>query len=427
MIRYRTPRAPGRALQDDAPPAPTGSWPGPVWADAAVGAALAEEPPPKPSGCWPGPVWAQAAGTGRALEAEGPPRPTGSWPASVWATGLSHAASAGPPASADAPGYADVLPSSAAPAVPVSPVTADEALRPEDRWKEDGYTEALVLPGAEAEDALPPGLTLQEMYRIVRVAAEADSGAELYAAVLDDAAHAARHGLAFGLALFTQASGRLGSVLRLTQQRDAALFDRLFGPDSLALLQVTNAATAAERTALVSGRPLTDPEWTARFRAAGAEEACRNAQNEEAIARQLRPLIRFAFALGLDTDRGLAMAYDRVSVLGLGGGVRWLVDAAGLLAAPSDVQVALAAVGAADVAGFQASTGWIAPTGQAGAETVAALLEAVRARGAMPLPGCAEVRARLVAAAQGPARRRLLRLSRAAGLTDTPYRQGSRP
>ena len=419
----------GLALaEDELPPAqePTGQYPGPLWAEGAAFALEAEDelpPAEEPTGQYPGPVWADAAAFALEAEDELPPaeEPTGVYPGPVWADAAAwaHPASSDAPPSPPAPS-ADAAPP--APAVSVSPVSADDAPRAEDRRKEDAYSEELAVSAAQADDALPAALTLPEMYRVVRAAAEADSGDELYAAVLADADHAARHGLAWGLALFTQGSGRLGSVLRLTQQRDAALFDRLFGSDSLALLQVTNADTPAARLAPVSGVALTDPSWVERFRAAGAEEACRNAQNEEAIARQMRPLARFALALGLDTDRGLAMAYDRAVVAGLGGGVRWLVESAGLLRTPSQLQTALQIIGSPDLRSFQESTGWVSPTGEGNAETVCALLEALRRRDALPLPTSAEVQARLVAAARGGARRRLLRILRSDKLTDQPYR-----
>src|SRR4051812_31482545 len=66
----------------------------------------------------------------------------------------------------------------------------------------------------------------QEIYRIIREVALADSGADLYSAISADREYQARgqssrhFGLGFGLVLFTQASGHLGSILRLMRRRD---------------------------------------------------------------------------------------------------------------------------------------------------------------------------------------------------------------
>lgn len=401
MSRYPSSRG---LAADDEPPRATGQYPDPVWADAAA-VALADDDVPEPpsaTGQYPDPVWADAAG--RALAADDdvpePPRATGQYPGPVWADETAAAALSGPEGGAP---------------------------RPDDRRREPEYDPRLALPALDAAQH-PASLGIPELFAIVRQVVAADSGDDGYAAILTDEAYAGdpayagrRFGLQWGLALFPQSSGLLGEVLRLTQSRDAAAFDALFGPDSLALLRVTTATDPAARMDPV-GEPLTAPSWTERFRAAGADESCRRAQNEVAIERMLRPALRPALAMGLDTPRGLAMALDRVSVRGLGGGVRWLLDAAGLLATPAEVERAVAALGFAELAAFQERSGSLPATGEAGTETRVALLEAIRSAGIATLPDSAEVQARLLAAATGGARRRLQRIQGLAGLADSTVR-----
>ena len=94
------------------------------------------------------------------------------------------------------------------------------------------------LESADEDSSRAAPLGTQEMYRIIREVAQADSGTDLYSAVLlPPTGSVVGPGLAFGLVLFTQGSGRLGSVLRLMKKRDPALFSQTFGPDAPALLR----------------------------------------------------------------------------------------------------------------------------------------------------------------------------------------------
>jgi hypothetical protein len=378
---------PTRGLADDEegpePPSPTGLYPGPVWDDsapAATATAFDDEEglePPSPTGLYPGPVWDDNA------------------PGAPPTTATAYAA--------------DVVTTAA-------PLNA----------KEPDYTEEIGdaedLESAEEDPSRAAALGAQEMYRIIREVALADSGTDLYSAVLTPPLGSGPGpGLAFGLLLFTQESGRLGSVLRLMQKRDPALFSQTFGADAPALLATTSAATSAERLNPVGGKRLWEPEWVEKFKRAGALPAFQAAQNEEAIEGQFRPLLAVAMNLGATTDRTLAMVYDRVVTRGLGGGLRWVVRAAGPLRMAAQREHALEILGFDTVSDFQQSMGWLRPDGRFGPETHAALVGAVRRQGILCMPTPADLAARLVAAATGAARGRLTRLRDSVGLTDQAY------
>jgi hypothetical protein len=157
-----------------------------------------------------------------------------------------------------------------------------------------------------------------------------------------------------------------------------------------------------------------------RFRRAGAVTAFQAAQNEEAIEGQFRPMLKVAFGLGLTTDRALAMVYDRVVTRGLGGGLRWVVEAACPLQTAAQRAQALGALGFKSVAQFQASVSLV-QNGRFDPRTLAELTDALRRAGSIPLPAASELTGRLVAAATGPARQRLARLRDSAGFKDVSY------
>lgn len=444
--------------EDDVPEAETatGQYPDEIWASTPPAAAslAADEEVPEPetaTGQYPDDLWATPPASAGSLAAdENVPEPetaTGQYPDDVWAEPSPAAASAlgdedepvhapqksssAPPVTAELPPAPPPSPSpapapappaaSAAPAPPAVP--AAPAAEPADHLKEADYSDALPEMPEWLAPPLPPALTLQEMYRVVRAVAVPHSGEALYSAVSTDAEYPAggrRFGVAFGLLLFTQASGRLGSVLALTERRNPELFERVLGAGARELLALANADYEEMRLAPVAGKALYDPGWIARLRELGGAEECRNAQNEEAIAHLFRPLLPWTLALGLDTGRGVAFVLDRAVTRGLGGGVRWAVEASGLLRDPAELNRALRHLGHRDLREFQLSTRWLAATGDPGPETTAALLARLRAAGGFALPAAAEVQARLLAAASGAARRRLERLSRSDALHDTP-------
>jgi hypothetical protein len=267
------------------------------------------------------------------------------------------------------------------------------------------------------------------MYRIVREVAVGHSGDATYSAVAVDPpdematgpSYAARFGLCFGLVLFSQASRHLGSVLRLMQRRDPAAFAEVFGPDAEGLLETTGAASAEQRLRPVGGEPLWSDRWVERFRQAGTLSPCQSAQNEEAIEGQFRPLLRVANALGFRSDRGLAMVYECVVSRGLGGGLRWIVEATGPLRTAAQRERAVETLRYPDLRTFQAAAVWVPQDGHFGPETHAALVEALRREGGTPLPTSIDLMGRLVAAASGPARSRLLRLRDSAAFSDVSY------
>jgi N-acetyl-anhydromuramyl-L-alanine amidase AmpD len=278
-----------------------------------------------------------------------------------------------------------------------------------------------------ADPSATATLTNEETYRIIREVVVADSDAALYSAVLTDRDYPAANGtaprqfgLAFGLALFTQESGRLGSVLRLMQGRDAAVFGEVFGANADMLLAVTNAASAAERLMPVGGEPLWSDAWLERFRRAGALPVCQAAQNEEAIEGQFRPMLRVAGDLGLTTDRALALAYDRVVTQGLGSALRWIVQAAGPLRTAAQREHALTLLGLGDLTQFQTAAG-LPPSGRFTPATHAALVGALRRQGTASMPLAEELSWRLYVAATGTAKQRLRRLLNSPNFTDVVY------
>jgi hypothetical protein len=264
-------------------------------------------------------------------------------------------------------------------------------------------------------------LDIPGMYQIIREVAFADSGDSPYTAVsIDDpsATNGGRFGLCFGLVLFPQATGSLGSVLRLMQQRDSSAFVQIFGTDAGELVRVTNAATPAERLRSVGGAPLWSDTWIDRFQQAGEVPAFQAAQNEEAIEHQFRLMMPVAVALGLTTDRCLAMAYDRIVTRGVGGGIRWIVQSVGPLRTVTQRKHAVEMLGFSDLAEFQRSVGWTPANGTFGPETHAALVAALRRQGQIPLPSAEDLACRMARVATGAAKDRLTRLLESSAFRD---------
>jgi hypothetical protein len=299
--------------------------------------------------------------------------------------------------------------------------------------KEPDYSETCRRNDPEQPAAPEPTATLDHaaMYKIIRAVARGHSGDAAYAAISTDAdaqpgapaaSPARRFGLCFGLLLFSQESGHLGSVLQLMQQRDAAAFSAAFGPQAAALLATADAATADARLQPVEGAPLWTEPWLTRFRTAAANPVFQAAQNEEAIEHLFRPMLNAAFALGLNSDRCLAMALDRMVTRGLGGGLDWIVQACGPLRTFEQRCNALEMLGVESVRDFQAGVGWLTPDGEFGPETHAALVGALREQGIVPLPLPADYEARMLDAADGTLRRRLAHLRRSEDLAGTIFK-----
>jgi hypothetical protein len=248
-------------------------------------------------------------------------------------------------------------------------------------------------------------------------------------------------GLAFGIGLASQDRGDLGALLRLMQRRDAAMFEQVFGPHAATLLEVTNrsgpgAAESADgrgpRVQPVGGEDLWGTGWIARFKesaradlfGAGRPQLFNGAQNEQVVSLYLTPMLGLARLLSLTTQRGLGLLFDRALQLGVRRATDWVLAAASPVQTLAQRQQALAALGHSSLQSFQRSQPGLMADGEWGAQTHAALLQALLALGpAAPLPmprGAADALAALQRRAGGePWKARMARVL--AALDDTPY------
>ncbi len=305
---------------------------------------------------------------------------------------------------------ADVAPSApvAPPPLAVPPTTMRGAV--DDEWREDDDEADLT---SVATDGSGDALTIRRKFEIVMPVLVRESGDPRYSAVAgsieyDDPTHAAyqriHYGVHWGIASFNQRSGALGQVLRACEKRDAARFADVFGASvAPQLLEVTNAPTAEGRLAPVGGSLLWSAPWLEAFRRAGELAPFQAAQNEVAIERYVDRNLGFASALGLLTDRAIAMLFDRTINMGIGGARAWILAAVSPLAGETMVAQAVQALGHADLAAFQRAAG-LAPSGRLGTQTHAALIGALRGLGArspVRVPSVTEMLDRLVTAAAG--------------------------
>jgi hypothetical protein len=202
-------------------------------------------------------------------------------------------------------------------------------------------------------------------------------------------------GLSYGFVQFTQDSGGLGRLLRMMRERDAARFREIFGPDSDALVEVTNRqgpsgskvpGGRSVRVQPVGGADLWNEPWLASFHTAGAHPPFQAAQNELAVRMYLDPMLPFAAGFGLESERALAIVVDRSIQMGAGGARRWLARTLNPIATDAQRQQALAALGFADLAAFQRSV-HVPADGDFGPLTQAAMVGALRHLGAAsPIP-----------------------------------------
>jgi hypothetical protein len=294
-----------------------------------------------------------------------------------------------------------------------------------------------------ALDAAPPqALSIPTKLHIVEVVAAAESGDPGALAATDlpqysainpdtefhDPANPAYHrhhiGLSFGLIQFTQRSGALGSVLAAYRASDPAEFAQVFGPSADELVRVTTAETPDRRLGAVEGRVLWDPVWTKRFVEAGKRQGCRTAQRRIAVQAFMDPHLRIASWLGLDTERALAMLYDRCVHQGNGGGLAWVVRTAGPIQTQLQREEALRGLGFDHLGAFQATVPYLEQSDGWGPATHAALAQRLRALGAsspVPVPTLPQMLDRLVEAARNTdAFPRLDRLRRTPELSDAP-------
>jgi Glycosyl hydrolase family 46 len=284
-----------------------------------------------------------------------------------------------------------------------------------------------------------------ERIRIIDVVAEAESGSnrhKRFVAVnpdgeFHDPAHPFYHrvhvGLSWGLIQFTQRSGSLGKVLALCYQRDPALFARVFGASEQKLRELTGSTKRLDdaRIAPLDGANLWEEPWLSRFRAAGSERAFQIAQLQAADTIYFIPQLAFAGWLGLDTDRALAVLYDRVVHAGSGGGRAFVLDSVSPIRSVTQQHAALESLGFADLRAFQGSVPGLTGDGRWTSDTHAALIGALRAQGAsaaLAVPGRDEMLQRMLRAARRSTSgtsavvlRRLTNLLSTPKLNDTVY------
>ncbi len=300
---------------------------------------------------------------------------------------------------------------------------------------DDDYQDLL---GRDPEGDLPEGalaadgsLTIQDKFRLVQPAAQFESGHEGYQAInadgeFNDSTHAAyqrtHYGLHWGLVQLNQRSGALGKALVACERRDPIKFRETFGAERDQLLRTLTADEESARLQPVAGQLVWQSPWVERFRAAGAIPDFQAAQNEVAIEGYFDPNLGFAAALGLDSDRALAMLYDRCVDLGNEGGRRFVLQAVSPLRDPAAISSALRALGHDSPQSLQRSLGF-AESSELGPKAHAALLQALRGLGSsspVRVPDLPAMLDALVAASRGrrfAARVQSLRSS--TGLSDT--------
>ena len=202
-------------------------------------------------------------------------------------------------------------------------------------------------------------------------------------------------GLRYGFVGFAQDSGMLGRLLTMMRERDPAKFAEVFGPQADELLRVTcqrgpaSHAAGGGRSARLQPVGVADlwqEPWLSRFVAAGAHPPFQAAQNEFAVRAFVDPMLGFAAAFGMNTERALAMVCDRAVQQGPNGARRWLTGAIGPIRTDALRQQALGALGLPGVREFQQASG-LRADGAFGAITHAALVARLRQLGpASPVP-----------------------------------------
>jgi len=114
-------------------------------------------------------------------------------------------------------------------------------------------------------------------------------------------------GLSFGILQWSQATGQLGVLLQRMRAADPPRFEAIFGPHWEALLQATKAGSLGP----VAGAVLWTSPWAERFARAGSDPVFQAVQRR--LAREgehMRGAIAASEALGIATERALALLYD---------------------------------------------------------------------------------------------------------------------
>ncbi len=264
-------------------------------------------------------------------------------------------------------------------------------------------------------------------------------------------------GLSFGLVQFTQDGGALGDLLTRMRAADEDAFLAALSPvqpsmingvplqavvpsgdreqqklAADALLTIVTATgprsldTETGRSARVQpvlGRDLWEEPWLSFFRYLGDIDAFNQIQRILARERYLDPIVEYARDLGLMTERGLAMLYDRSIQQGPAGGMRFVVDAVGPVDTTAKRTAMLEALGHEDLTAFQTARG-IGADGEWGKRSHAAMVAAIRDLGAespVEAPGYAQMLDQINAAASTQMfAARVAELRAAATLSDDP-------
>jgi len=285
------------------------------------------------------------------------------------------------------------------------------------------------LPMDDSVD--PSSLTIVDKFRLAQPTARFESGDEGYSCInadgeFNDPTHAAyrrmHFGLHWGLMQANQRSGSLGRILVACERRNPVRFREVFGPGRDELIRVTTAPTEEARLQPVQGSPLWQEPWISRFRAAGKVPEFQAAQNEEAIEGYFDTNLPFAAAIGFNSDRALAMLYDRCVNMGNAGGRRFVAQAVTPAKDDATLQKALQALKQDSVQSFLRSAG-LPESASLGPKGHAALIAALRAlpQSPVPLMTLDQMLEALVAASKGRRfEHRVQELRSSAQLSDTP-------
>lgn len=250
---------------------------------------------------------------------------------------------------------------------------------PDMTWEEGAAAESLEAPPTPLDDAA--------QVRVIWWTAQFESRRRY------DAVNANRdgQGLSWGIVQFSQRSGSLGRLLAACR---AALpdFDAVVGGADIAdeLLAVTQAKDPDARLAPVRGNTLWSDAWRSIFAQLAAKPEVVRCQNVAAVEYFFKPNLRFAQWMGFDTDRALAVLFDRCVQMGNGGGTSWIAATA----APLDRAASLKSLGYDSLSAFQRARGLVVD-GRWGPRSHAALVDALRARGGAGLPDLAAMLQRL--------------------------------
>lgn len=120
-------------------------------------------------------------------------------------------------------------------------------------------------------------------------------------------ANCKKPGVAYGPIQWTQTSGHLGKILVAMRARDPMVFDAVTAPFTRELLDVTGRMAMEP----IGGRYLCDPWWTSKLVALARHEPFRQVmENEARTGIHMTQAKKAAKMVGLETQRGLALAFD---------------------------------------------------------------------------------------------------------------------